>query len=105
MTELFKHKNIELDLECTRFLLPEKVKLFKKMGRFDCQLLTLQHVKLLMFLFKPDIFLGRSYGTTVDWMDSTSDESALWEKMINLPNTWVEDTIPLRMLMVAKLTK
>eukprot|EP00075_Anas_platyrhynchos_P006149 XP_012964134.2 synaptotagmin-like protein 2 isoform X2 [Anas platyrhynchos] len=48
---------------------------------------------------------GRSYGTTVDWMDSTSDESALWEKMINLPNTWVEDTIPLRMLMVAKLTK
>ncbi|XP_050564682.1 synaptotagmin-like protein 2 isoform X8 [Cygnus atratus] len=48
---------------------------------------------------------GRSYGTTVDWMDSTSDESALWEKMMNLPNTWVEDTLPLRMLMVAKLTK
>ncbi|XP_065586041.1 synaptotagmin-like protein 2 [Cyrtonyx montezumae] len=48
---------------------------------------------------------GRSYGTTVDWMDSTSDESALWEKMIKSPNTWVEDTLPLRMLMVAKLTK
>ncbi|NXV51074.1 SYTL2 protein, partial [Uria aalge] len=48
---------------------------------------------------------GRSYGTTVDWMDSTSDETALWEKMINSPNTWVEDTLPLRMLMVAKLTK
>lgn len=48
---------------------------------------------------------GKSYGTTVDWMDSTSDESALWEKMIKSPNTWVEDTLPLRMLMVAKLTK
>ncbi|NXB66588.1 SYTL2 protein, partial [Struthidea cinerea] len=48
---------------------------------------------------------GKSYGTTVDWMDSTSDETALWEKMINSPNTWIEDTLPLRMLMVAKLTK
>ncbi|NXW45126.1 SYTL2 protein, partial [Nyctiprogne leucopyga] len=48
---------------------------------------------------------GKSYGTTVDWMDSTSDESALWEKMMNSPNTWIEDTLPLRMLMVAKLTK
>ncbi|NWW94132.1 SYTL2 protein, partial [Rhynochetos jubatus] len=48
---------------------------------------------------------GRSYGTTVDWMDSTSDETALWEKMMNSPNTWIEDILPLRMLMVAKLTK
>ncbi|NXN62862.1 SYTL2 protein, partial [Himantopus himantopus] len=48
---------------------------------------------------------GKSYGTTVDWMDSTSEETALWEKMINSPNTWIEDTLPLRMLMVAKLTK
>ncbi|XP_010000849.1 PREDICTED: synaptotagmin-like protein 2 isoform X2 [Chaetura pelagica] len=48
---------------------------------------------------------GRSYGTTVDWMDSTSDETALWEKMMNSPNTWIEDTLPLRMLLVAKLTK
>ncbi|XP_026706982.1 synaptotagmin-like protein 2 isoform X1 [Athene cunicularia] len=48
---------------------------------------------------------GKSYGTIVDWMDSTSDETALWEKMINSPNTWIEDTLPLRMLMVAKLTK
>lgn len=54
---------------------------------------------------KTDIFLGKSYGTTVDWMDSTSDETALWEKMMNSPNTWIEDTLPLRMLMVAKLTK
>ncbi|XP_037233441.1 synaptotagmin-like protein 2 isoform X3 [Falco biarmicus] len=48
---------------------------------------------------------GKSYGTTVDWMDSTSDETALWQKMMNSPNTWVEDILPLRMLMVAKLTK
>ncbi|XP_064025213.1 synaptotagmin-like protein 2 isoform X4 [Pogoniulus pusillus] len=48
---------------------------------------------------------GKSYGTTVDWMDSTSDETALWEKMMKSPNRWVEDTLPLRMLMVAKLTK
>ncbi|NWI97506.1 SYTL2 protein, partial [Pitta sordida] len=48
---------------------------------------------------------GKSYGTTVDWMDSTADETALWEKMMNSPNTWIEDTLPLRMLMVAKLTK
>ncbi|KAM9601825.1 synaptotagmin-like protein 2 isoform 5-T6 [Morphnus guianensis] len=48
---------------------------------------------------------GKSYGTTVDWMDSTSDEAALWERMMNSPNTWIEDTLPLRMLMVAKLTK
>ncbi|NXM59148.1 SYTL2 protein, partial [Illadopsis cleaveri] len=48
---------------------------------------------------------GKSYGTTVDWMDSASGETALWEKMMNSPNTWIEDTLPLRMLMVAKLTK
>ncbi|XP_071587897.1 synaptotagmin-like protein 2 isoform X2 [Heliangelus exortis] len=48
---------------------------------------------------------GKSYGTTVDWMDSTSDETALWEKMMKSPNTWIEDTLPLRMLLVAKLTK
>ncbi|XP_074839793.1 synaptotagmin-like protein 2 isoform X8 [Carettochelys insculpta] len=48
---------------------------------------------------------GESYGTAVDWMDSTLDEISLWERMMNLPNTWVEDTLPLRMLMVAKLTK
>ncbi|XP_067996512.1 synaptotagmin-like protein 2 isoform X4 [Melanerpes formicivorus] len=48
---------------------------------------------------------GKSYGTTVDWMDSTSDETALWEKMMKSPNRWVEDTLPLRMLMVAKFKK
>ncbi|XP_033001740.1 synaptotagmin-like protein 2 [Lacerta agilis] len=48
---------------------------------------------------------GKSYGTPVDWMDSTTDESNLWERMIDSPNTWVEDTLPLRMLMMAKAAK
>ncbi|KAM9081434.1 synaptotagmin-like protein 2 isoform 1-T3 [Megaptera novaeangliae] len=48
---------------------------------------------------------GKSYGTEVDWMDSTSEEVALWEKMVNSPNTWIEATLPLRMLLIAKISK
>ncbi|XP_033287761.1 synaptotagmin-like protein 2 isoform X10 [Orcinus orca] len=48
---------------------------------------------------------GKSYGTEVDWMDSTSEEVALWEKMVNSPNTWIEATLPLRMLVIAKISK
>ncbi|XP_063112400.1 synaptotagmin-like protein 2 isoform X21 [Cavia porcellus] len=48
---------------------------------------------------------GESYGTEVDWMDSTSEEIALWEKMVNSPNTWIEATLPLRMLLIAKISK
>ncbi|XP_030055995.1 synaptotagmin-like protein 2 isoform X13 [Microcaecilia unicolor] len=48
---------------------------------------------------------GKSYGTLVDWMDSTIDEVSLWERMIRSPNEWVEDTLPLRMLMLAKMAK
>ncbi|XP_062052807.1 synaptotagmin-like protein 2 isoform X10 [Lepus europaeus] len=48
---------------------------------------------------------GKSYGTEVDWMDSTSEEVALWEKMVNCPNTWIEATLPLRMLLIAKISK
>uniref|UniRef100_H3B8Z4 Synaptotagmin-like protein 2 n=1 Tax=Latimeria chalumnae TaxID=7897 RepID=H3B8Z4_LATCH len=48
---------------------------------------------------------GKSYGTPVDWMDSTTDEASLWEKMITSPNEWTEDVLPLRMLMVAKVSK
>ncbi|XP_027704071.1 synaptotagmin-like protein 2 isoform X10 [Vombatus ursinus] len=48
---------------------------------------------------------GESYGTEVDWMDSTPAEISLWERMVNSPNTWVEDILPLRMLLIAKLTK
>ncbi|XP_007944441.2 synaptotagmin-like protein 2 [Orycteropus afer afer] len=48
---------------------------------------------------------GKSYGTEVDWMDSTSEEVALWEKMVDSPNTWIEATLPLRMLLIAKISK
>ncbi|XP_047372176.1 synaptotagmin-like protein 2 isoform X6 [Sciurus carolinensis] len=48
---------------------------------------------------------GKSYGTEVDWMDSTSEEVALWEKMVNAPNTWIEATLPLRMLLIARISK
>ncbi|XP_037696866.1 synaptotagmin-like protein 2 isoform X2 [Choloepus didactylus] len=48
---------------------------------------------------------GKSYGIEVDWMDSTSEEVALWEKMVNSPNTWIEATLPLRMLLIAKISK
>ncbi|XP_075892438.1 uncharacterized protein sytl2b isoform X4 [Nelusetta ayraudi] len=45
---------------------------------------------------------GKSYGTEVDWMDSTPPEVALWEKMRGSPNEWVEGVLPLRMLNSAK---
>ncbi|XP_077197490.1 synaptotagmin-like protein 2 isoform X2 [Paroedura picta] len=48
---------------------------------------------------------GKSYGTAVDWMDSTLDETSLWERMTNSPDQWVEDTLPLRMLTIAKMSK
>ncbi|KAJ1119913.1 hypothetical protein NDU88_008096 [Pleurodeles waltl] len=48
---------------------------------------------------------GKSYGTPVDWMDSTSYETSLWKRMISSPDQWVEDTLQLRMLMMAKMTK
>ncbi|XP_065793003.1 synaptotagmin-like protein 2 isoform X6 [Muntiacus reevesi] len=48
---------------------------------------------------------GKSYGTEVDWMDSTSEEVALWEKMVKSPNTWIEAILPLRMLLIAKISK
>ncbi|XP_043927118.1 synaptotagmin-like protein 2 isoform X5 [Protopterus annectens] len=48
---------------------------------------------------------GKSYGTPVDWMDSSPDEASLWERMMDSPNEWVEDVLPLKMLMMAKMTK
>ncbi|XP_061683949.1 synaptotagmin-like protein 2 isoform X2 [Syngnathoides biaculeatus] len=45
---------------------------------------------------------GKSYGSAVDWMDSTPDEVALWERMMASPNEWVEGILPLRMLSSAK---
>uniref|UniRef100_H3C3P9 Synaptotagmin-like protein 2 n=1 Tax=Tetraodon nigroviridis TaxID=99883 RepID=H3C3P9_TETNG len=48
---------------------------------------------------------GKSYGVDVAWMDSTSDEADLWQRMLQSVGEWVEDILPLRMLMMAKLTK
>ncbi|XP_072433819.1 synaptotagmin-like protein 2 isoform X4 [Chiloscyllium punctatum] len=47
---------------------------------------------------------GKSYGLTVDWMDSTQEEISVWDKMMTHPNTWVEDVLPLRMLMLSKMS-
>ncbi|XP_040907132.1 synaptotagmin-like protein 2 isoform X1 [Toxotes jaculatrix] len=45
---------------------------------------------------------GKSYGVEVDWMDSTTDEVNLWQRMLLSDGEWVEDVLPLRMLMMAK---
>ncbi|XP_017345130.1 synaptotagmin-like protein 2 isoform X7 [Ictalurus punctatus] len=45
---------------------------------------------------------GKSHSTDVKWMDSNTAESALWRKMIESKNEWVEDTVPLRMLIMAR---
>ncbi|KAK7905190.1 hypothetical protein WMY93_017797 [Mugilogobius chulae] len=47
---------------------------------------------------------GRSYGSLVDWMDSTAYEVALWDRMMASPNEWVEDVLPLRWLHSTKTT-
>ncbi|KAL1266545.1 hypothetical protein QQF64_002220 [Cirrhinus molitorella] len=41
---------------------------------------------------------GKSYGTEVNWMDSNAAEAALWERMMQSSNEWVEDILPLRMM-------
>ncbi|XP_037403490.1 synaptotagmin-like protein 2 isoform X3 [Pygocentrus nattereri] len=45
---------------------------------------------------------GKSYGNVVDWMDSNSAEAGLWKRMIESQNEWVEDVVPLRMLVMAR---
>lgn len=45
---------------------------------------------------------GKSYGTEVKWMDSNFAESGLWTRMIESTNEWVEETVLLRMLIMAR---
>ncbi|XP_030633955.1 synaptotagmin-like protein 2 [Chanos chanos] len=45
---------------------------------------------------------GKSYGVQVDWMDSTREEVTVWQRMIESPNEWVENVLPLRVVMAAK---
>ncbi|XP_007900654.1 synaptotagmin-like protein 2 isoform X8 [Callorhinchus milii] len=47
---------------------------------------------------------GKSYGIPVDWMDSTEEEAFLWNKMLMEPNVWVENMLPLRMIMLSKMS-
>jgi len=35
-------------------------------------------------------------GKTVDWMDSNEKETALWQRMLDRPNFWVEGCLTLR---------
>ncbi|XP_034406762.1 synaptotagmin-like protein 2 isoform X6 [Cyclopterus lumpus] len=45
---------------------------------------------------------GKSYGVEVAWMDSTTDEAHLWQRMLQSDGEWVEDALPLRTLVMAK---
>ncbi|KAM9455340.1 synaptotagmin-like protein 2 isoform 2-T2 [Clarias gariepinus] len=45
---------------------------------------------------------GKIHDIEVKWMDSNSTESALWRRMIESKNEWVEHTIPLRMLIMTR---
>ncbi|TKS83847.1 Synaptotagmin-like protein 2 [Collichthys lucidus] len=47
---------------------------------------------------------GKSYGTEVAWMDSTTGEADLWQRMLRSDGEWVEDVLPLRMFVMAKST-
>ncbi|XP_050977122.1 synaptotagmin-like protein 2 isoform X2 [Labeo rohita] len=48
---------------------------------------------------------GKSYGTEVNWMDSNVAEAALWDRMMQSPNEWVEDILPLRMMVMARMSR
>ncbi|XP_061595081.1 synaptotagmin-like protein 2 isoform X3 [Cololabis saira] len=45
---------------------------------------------------------GKSYGINVVWMDSTTQEVNLWQRMLQFSGEWVEDVLPLRMLESAR---
>ncbi|XP_077098576.1 synaptotagmin-like protein 2 isoform X23 [Siphateles boraxobius] len=48
---------------------------------------------------------GKSYGTEVNWMDSNAAEASLWERMMQSQNEWVEDMLPLRMMVMARMSR
>lgn len=41
----------------------------------------------------------------MDWMDSNGAEAALWERMMQCHNEWVEGVLPLRMLVMARMSR
>ncbi|XP_059395265.1 uncharacterized protein LOC132127424 isoform X4 [Carassius carassius] len=48
---------------------------------------------------------GKSYGTEVNWVDSNVAEAALWERMMQSPDEWVEDILPLRLMVMARMSR
>lgn len=42
------------------------------------------------------LFVGMCDGKSVDWMDSNEKEIALWQRMLDRPNFWVEGCLTLR---------
>lgn len=38
-------------------------------------------------------------------MDSNVAEAALWERMMQFANEWVEDILPLRMMVMARMSR
>lgn len=47
-------------------------------------------------LFPPPVEIGKYFGKSVDWLDSTGKELTIWQSMVNRPNFWVEGCIILR---------
>ncbi|XP_015215337.2 synaptotagmin-like protein 2 [Lepisosteus oculatus] len=45
---------------------------------------------------------GKSYGKTVDWMDSIDKEVELWKNMLLSPGEWVEEELSLRQSMARR---
>uniref|UniRef100_W5NL28 Synaptotagmin-like protein 2 n=1 Tax=Lepisosteus oculatus TaxID=7918 RepID=W5NL28_LEPOC len=45
---------------------------------------------------------GKSYGKTVDWMDSIDKEVELWKNMLLSPGEWVEEELSLRQSMAKR---
>ena len=39
---------------------------------------------------------GQSYGEDVVWMDSTKEERAVWDAMMENPHKWIDASLPIR---------
>lgn len=54
---------------------------------------------IIIIIFYKDVsfyFSGVCDGKPVDWMDSNEKEMALWQRMLDRPNFWVEGCLTLR---------
>lgn len=69
---------------------------------WEQQIFGLYWIMKSILLKRFNLSSGRSYGSAVDWMDSTPEEVALWARMAAAPNEWAEAVLPLRMMSSAK---